>query len=101
MQNGDGDIILSLQRAETVKKTLTEFEVPADKLLTIGLGAKFPWHVSEFPNGSFDTNVAQENRAVWLLTSHADTDKFNMLKSAAANSELLPDVITRFNSLYS
>lgn len=97
--NGDGDINLSLQRAETVKKTLIEFGVPNDKIITIGLGAKFPWHISEFPNGNFDTNVAQENRAVWLLTTH--TDKFNKLKSSASNSELLPDAVTRFNSLYS
>lgn len=98
-ENGSGDTNLSLQRAETVKKTLLEFGVPADKLLTIGLGAKFPWHVNEFKNGNFDTNTAQENRAVWLLTTHSD--KFNKLKLSASNSELLPDVATRFNSLNS
>ncbi|MDR2513815.1 MAG: OmpA family protein [Christensenellaceae bacterium] len=95
-----GGIDLSLRRAETVKNTLVSFGIPEDKLLTIGLGSKFPWWVDEFTSGNFDTNVAQANRAVWLLTAHADTDKFNKLKAAATNSELLPEVVERFNSLY-
>ena len=61
---------LSSQRAETVKNTLvTELGIPANKLLTIGLGCVFPWWVDEFPNGNFDSTIAQANRAVFLLSN--------------------------------
>ncbi|MCL2164890.1 MAG: OmpA family protein [Oscillospiraceae bacterium] len=99
-KGSNGSVDLSLKRAEMVKHTLVEFGISSDRLLTIGLGAKFPWHVDEFPNGVFDTNVAQANRAVWLLTAQTDTDKFSKLKSAYDSSDLLPEAISRFSLLY-
>jgi len=92
---------LSLQRAEAVKSTLvSEFGIPADKLLTIGVGCVFPWRVDEFPNGNFDTTVAQANRAVFLLSNSDNTDYFQKLKAAYDNNELLPESISRFASIY-
>lgn len=99
-KDSDGSVELSLQRAETVKKTLTALGVPEDSLLTIGLGARFPWHVDEFPSGSFDTVIAQENRAVWILNTSSENDKFNMLRSAYENDELLPEARERFSQFY-
>lgn len=94
-----GSIELSLGRAETVKNTLVkEFDIPNDKLLTIGLGAKYPWFVNEYPNDVFDTEVAQANRAVWLLTT--DSEQFEELKSAYDSNELLTDAMERFSLYY-
>jgi len=60
---------LSEQRAEAVKETLLEFGVPTEKLIVIGLGENGGSHfrVDEFPNGVFDTAVAQQNRKVMLI----------------------------------
>ena len=92
---------LSFERAETVKKTLVdELGIPSDRLLTIGLGCVFPWKTNEFPNGSFDNNAAQKNRAVFLLSDSDNTDYFNDLKTAYHNNELLPESISRFKSIY-
>lgn len=92
---------LSFQRAETVKNTLEdEFEIPSENLLTIGVGCVFPWWVDEFPNGDFDTNVAQANRAVFLLSDSDSNDYFNKLKTAYNNNELLPESMSRFESIY-
>lgn len=100
-QGATGSIELSLRRAETVKNTLvTEFDIPEENLITIGLGAKFPWFVDEYPSGVFDTNVAQENRAVWLLTANVDNDKFSQLKEAYDSGELLPKAMTQFSLYY-
>lgn len=101
VKNARSGYDLSSQRAEAVKNTLvTEFGIPADKLLTIGLGCVFPWWVDEFPNGDFDSTVAQANRAVFLLSSSDDTDYFQKLKSAYDNNELLPEAMSRFRELY-
>lgn len=92
---------LSFQRAETVKDTLVnEFGIPEDKLLTIGVGCVFPWRVDEFPNGNFDTSVAQKNRAVFLLSNSDSTDYFQKLKTAYDNNELLPESMSRFATIY-
>jgi hypothetical protein len=99
-KGGDGSVDLGLRRAEKVKEILTtEFQIPEDRLLTIGLGAKFPWHVDEFPRGVFDTEVAQANRAVWLMTDNRETEKFNMLRDAYEKSQLLPNATSRFRQL--
>lgn len=92
---------LSLQRAETVKRTLVnEFGISEDNLLTIGVGCVFPWKVDEFPEGGFDTNVAQANRAVFILSNSDDTDYFQQLIAAYENKELLPESVKRFESFY-
>lgn len=101
VKNARSGYDLSFQRAEAVKSTLVnEFEIPADKLLTIGVGCVFPWWVDEFPNGSFDTTVAQVNRAVFLLSNSDNTDYFQKLKDAYDNNELLPESMSRFASIY-
>lgn len=92
---------LSSKRAEAVKSTLVdEFDIPADKLLTIGVGCVFPWWVDEFPNGIYNTNIAQANRAVFLMTNSDTTNYFQELKAAYDNNELLPETMSRFESLY-
>lgn len=94
-----GSIRLSLQRAETVKNTLIEFGIPEKNLVTLGLGAKFPWAVNEHPNGTFDTVVAQANRAVWLLTAREDNDLFGELMAAYDSGSLLPEAASRISAL--
>ncbi len=96
-KGADGSVDLSLRRAEAVKETLIEFGVSKEKLITIGLGAKFPWSVDEFPEGHFDTKVAQANRAVWVLNTSDENEEFNMLKSAYENGALLPAAMDRIS----
>lgn len=101
VKNAKSGYDLSSQRAEAVKSTLvSEFGIPEDKLLTIGVGCVFPWWVDEFPNGTFDTSVAQANRAVFLLSNSDNTDYFQRLKAAYENNELLPKSMLRFASIY-
>lgn len=101
VKNARSGYDLSFQRAETVKNTLvTEFDIPANKLLTIGLGCVFPWWVDEFPNGDFDSTVAQANRAVFLMSNSDNTDYFQKLKAAYDNNELLPEAMSRFKEIY-
>ena len=98
-KDSDGSIELSLSRAEEVRKTLvTEFNIPQENLLTIGLAAKFPWFVDEWPNGEFDTGVAQANRAVWVMNE--SSEQFKKLKSANDKGELLAEVSERFSLFY-
>jgi Outer membrane protein and related peptidoglycan-associated (lipo)proteins len=96
-KGADGSVDLSLRRAEAVKETLIEFGVSKEKLITIGLGAKFPWSVDEFPEGHFDTKVAQANHAVWVLNTSDENEEFNMLKSAYENGALLPAAMDRIS----
>lgn len=98
-QGASGSISLSLQRAETVKNTLIDLGIPEKNLVTLGLGAKFPWAVDEHPNGTFDTVVAQANRAVWLLTSREDNDLFSELMDAYNSGSLLPEAASRIDIL--
>ena len=60
---------LSEQRAETVKGTLVDLGVSTERLVVMGIGINGGSHfrVDEFPNGVFDTVVAQQNRKVMLL----------------------------------
>lgn len=96
-----GGYDLSFKRAETVKNTLVyEFGIPSDNLLTIGMGCVFPWKVDEFSDGSFDTNVAQANRAVFLLSNSDSNDYFNKLKAAYDNNELLSETISQLKAIY-
>ena len=98
-KDSDGSIELSLSRAEEVRKTLvTEFNIPQENLLTRGLAAKFPWFVDEWPNGEFDTGVAQANRAVWVMNE--SSEQFKKLKSANDKGELLAEVSERFSLFY-
>ena len=90
-QGGEGSVSLSLQRAETVKYNLIKLGVPADNLITVGLGAIFPWHVDEFENGGFNSELAQENRSVYLLDSSENNQKFKMLRTAYEKGELALD----------
>lgn len=99
-QGAPGSIELSLARAELVRTTLvTEFDIPERNLATIGLGARFPWFVDEYPNGSYDTTIAQQNRAVWLITAREDNDLFRQLKGAYQRGELLPEAAAQFTAL--
>ncbi len=100
-KGGEGSITLSLQRADAVKRLLLDLGISEDKLVTIGLGARFPWHVDEYPQGSFDTKEAQANRAVWLLNSSPDNEEFNLLQAAYEKGMLLPETAERFGELIS
>lgn len=61
---GEGDALLSQQRAQKLKDALTALGVPSDRLVAIGVGARVPPHlrVNEFRNGIFDSGLAQGNR---------------------------------------
>ena len=98
-QGADGSIELSLQRAETVKNTLIDLGIPKKNLVTLGLGAKFPWAVDEHSSGTFDTVVAQANRAVWILTAREDNELYKKLMDAYESSSLLPEAMSRINTL--
>ncbi|MCL2253678.1 MAG: hypothetical protein FWC09_04465, partial [Lachnospiraceae bacterium] len=99
-KGGDGDIDLGLRRSEKVKDALeNEFGIDGERLNIVGLGAVFPWHVNEFSKGSFDTEIAQENRAVWILNSTEANEKFIMLMSDYKKSLLLPDAINQIRNL--
>lgn len=97
-KGGEGSVPLSMQRAEMVKKTLVEeFEVPEDRLFTIGLGARFPWAVDAWPDGNFDTVIAQANRAVWILSDNSE--RFADIRAAYDNNALLTETMMRLDSL--
>ena len=97
---GDGNVNLGYRRAKRVEEILVKnHKVPKNKLEVIGVGAKFPWHTNEFPNGSFDTIVAQKNRQVWFIDDNKDTKLFSDLMSAYKNKELLPSVITNIRKI--
>ncbi len=100
-KGGEGSVTLSLQRADEVKRLLMDLGIPEGKLVTIGLGARFPWHVDEYPQGSFDTKEAQANRAVWLLNSSPDNEEFKLLQAAYEEGMLLPETAERFGELIS
>ena len=68
----DSDFTLSLsrQRAETVKNSLVELGVSADRIIAIGLGSeKDPWHVY---NAGYDGSAASGNRKVVLLDASSE-----------------------------
>ena len=74
-KEGDsGDFKLSKKRAERVKSTLVEnFNIPKDRLVTIGIGGVAPWHINEFVDGKFNGDLAANNRAVWILKESTET----------------------------
>ncbi len=62
-----GSIDLADKRANKVKDMLASFGIDSDRIKTIGLGANTPWHTNEYINGRIDENLAQKNRAVYIL----------------------------------
>ncbi len=105
VDRGDGvDQRLSSERAEAVKNTLVEFGVPADNLLTIGLGCEFPWKANEEQNGEWKTELAQENRTVVIFSvtenTVADSENYyKQLKEAYEKGELMDETMVRFGEL--
>lgn len=98
--DGSGDVSLGRARAEKVTSILiNEYGIDSNRLITIGVGAKFPWHINEFSKGAFDTNIAQGNRSVWLISTSEENDKYNALIEAYRAGELLNEAmedISRF-----
>jgi len=87
-----------------VKNTLVEFGVPADKLLTIGLGCEFPWKANEEQNGEWKTELAQENRTVFIFSVTENTvagseNYYKQLKEAYEKGELMDETMKRFGEL--
>ena len=71
---GDTDtnfsLTLSKQRAEAVKRALVEFDVEADRIVTVGLGSeKDPWHVK---NVGYEGAAAASNRKVVVLNATSE-----------------------------
>lgn len=70
------DFVLSNNRAEKVKSTLVEnYNLPNERLVTIGLGGMVPWRINEFKNGKFIEDIAKKNRAVWILKESSEKYK--------------------------
>lgn len=71
---GDEDseytLTLSKNRAETVKNTLTELGVDADRIIVVGLGSHDPWHVYGV---GYEGTAASGNRKVVLLDASTET----------------------------
>lgn len=71
---GDNDsgytMTLSKDRAETVKQTLVELGVDADRIVAVGLGSSDPWHVSGIATSD---KAASVNRKVVLLDAASET----------------------------
>ena len=68
--NTDFGDALSLDRAEKVKSTLVEFGVPANRLITKGMGVSDPWHIA---NAGYEGKLASQNRKVVLIDSSTET----------------------------
>ena len=66
----------------------------------MGLGAKFPWHVDEFVNGAFRSELAQENRSVYLLSTGEDNQMFKRLIEAYNKGELAAEASDIFARYY-
>lgn len=78
-KEGDsGDFKLSKDRAEKVKRTLVEnYQLPENRLVTIGIGGVAPWRTHEFVDGNFIEELAARNRAVWILKENSE--KYNKI----------------------
>ncbi len=64
---------LSRERAERVKKSLVEYGVEEDRLITVGLGStKDPWHIN---NAGYEGKGAACNRKVVLLDAGSSIAK--------------------------
>lgn len=70
----DAMLTLSKQRAETVKKTLVEdLGVEAERLTTVGMGARDPWHIEE--PVAYEGAAARANRKVVLIDRSSEQAK--------------------------
>lgn len=60
---------LSLNRAKTIKQTLIELGIEADRIIAVGLGSSAPWHIS----GAGESGpLAAENRKVMVLDAASE-----------------------------
>ena len=62
-----GSVDLADKRAVRIKDMLVSIGIDSNRIKTIGLGANTPWHTDENKNGMIDENLAQKNRAVYIL----------------------------------
>lgn len=63
-----GSISLSEDRANKIRGLLVELGVSSDRIKTVGVGYDSVICVNDTPKGIFDESIAQENRAVTLLS---------------------------------
>lgn len=63
-----GSIPLSEDRANKIRGLLVELGVSSDRIKTVGVGYDSVICVNDTPKGIFDESIAQENRAVTLLS---------------------------------
>ena len=63
-----GSISLSEERANKIKDLLVELGVLSDRIITVGVGYDSVICVNDTPNNIFVESIAQENRAVTLLS---------------------------------
>ena len=72
---------LSQRRAEAVKATLTDFGVPEDRMIPVGLGCSNYWHIDDTDeNGHHIEELASKNRAVRIVDINSD-DAEHVLES--------------------
>ena len=68
----EADMVLSRQRAETVRASLISLGVDPGQILAIGLGSTLdPWHI--YGAGTGDSAAASSNRKVILMNADSDT----------------------------
>jgi len=69
---------LSECRARTVMETLTNFDVPRDKMEVFGLAVYLPepWRENDRPNNVFDPEIGKRNRKVMLIPSDIRNEIF-------------------------
>ena len=81
IQTDAGDPVLSMNRAEALKDILVKFGVPEERLITIGMGAVFPW---------YDDSNLQKNRSVWMLNCVETNEKYTSIVRWFEEKRLLP-----------
>lgn len=65
-ENSSFSLTLSKDRANTVKNTLVSLGIPEERILTLGLGSRDPWHI--FGVGT-SGELATQNRKVVLISA--------------------------------
>lgn len=65
----DFTLHLSQDRADTVKSTLVELGVAAERITTVGMGSDDPWHIV---GAGYDGPVASSNRKVVLIDASSE-----------------------------
>lgn len=65
----DFTLHLSQNRADTVKSTLVELGVAAERITTVGMGSDDPWHIA---GAGYDGPVASSNRKVVLIDASSE-----------------------------